>query len=189
MSKVRTKIFFVDSEEPLSVQDSFSDVVANFSLQAKSGPWFEEDKVGEGDDFSAYGKFSLPTGRQVFVNWKNVDYVKNCYCKFDELTGHEGEATPLGDAAKMAKYAGWVFPRNDSVVVVADFLSRKCKDFCNCRIFEEGIFLKGYLQFAEEILRFWQEDNDASNHAAVVVADVLKEIEQFANKENGNASN
>lgn len=183
MAKVRTEIFFNGSKEPISVDDSFDEVVADLSGQAESSQWFEESK--EGGDFSAYGKFSLPNGRQVFVNWRNVDYVKNCYCKFDELTGHEGEATPLGDAAKMAKYAGWLFPRNDSVVVVADFLSRKCKDFYNCRIFEEGIFLKGYLQFAKEVLRFWQEGNDANNHA-VVVADVLKEIEQFASQDKEN---
>lgn len=180
MANVRTEIFFNGSEEPLSIEDSFDEVVADFSSQAESGPWFEENK--EGDGFTAYGKFSLPTGRQVFVNWKNVDFVRNCYCKYDELMDHDGEATPLGDAAKMAEYADWVFPRNDSVVVVAVFLSRKCNDFCNCRIFKEGLFLKDYLQFAKEILHFWQEDNDASDHDAAVVADVLKEIEQFVSQ-------
>ncbi|MCT2876192.1 hypothetical protein EFM17_00885 [Lactobacillus delbrueckii] len=180
MGEAKTKIFFVGSEEPLSIKDPFMEVVADFSSQAESGPWFEESK--ESNDFSAYGKFSLPTGRQVFVNWRNVDYVENCYCKFDELTGHEGEATPLGDTAKMAKYAGWVFPRNDSVIVVADFLARKCKDFYNCRIFE-GIFLKNYLQFAKEVLRFWQKGNDTKSFDAAVVADVIKEIEQFASQD------
>lgn len=136
--KIKTRFYFNDGDT-LDTAATFEELYQN---------------VDEGITDNQVFLVNDKSGRDHLVRWANVNYVENCYNKFDKLMEHIGEKSEVGIAADfVAKLPyGWDFPQTDYTKAVWNWLKTRQE-------FIPKEFQYIYIKIADTLLKEWDAED------------------------------
>lgn len=166
----KSRIYFVDGS-CLSSSSKWEDLFDSIRESLAFGTKEEDNSTLE------MGTVPDILDRPYFINWNNVTYVEDRWCKYDQLMEHKKENSELG---KLADYISdlYGFPETNQIFAVTEWLRENQDKWSR----EDQ---KLFVMFSKDVVDFWVKDNPTLTFEATKwdedqISIELKEIERKA---------